>query len=143
MKSLGCWLDSKLKMDTYINKTCRAAFFHIYNIRKIRRFLNIVHARTLVNSFVTSRIDYCNSFLYGLPVSAIQKLQRLQNTAARLIYNARRFDHITPTLIILHWLAVKYRIDFKIITHEVVNGCAPAYLSEHFSLKSALKYSIR
>lgn len=132
-------------MDTYINKTCRAVFFHIYNIRKIRRFLSIVHARTLVNSFVTSRIDYCNSLLYGLPASEIQKLQRLQNTAAWLIYNARRFDHITPTLRILHWLPVKYRIDFKIIliTHKVVNGCAPAYLSEHFSLKSALKYSIR
>ena len=85
LKSLGCWFDSQLKFETHITKICKAAFFHMYNIRWIRKFLNKDNTSTLVNAFVTSRLDYCNSLLYGLPASSVKKLQRVQNTAARLI----------------------------------------------------------
>jgi hypothetical protein len=98
------WLDSQMKCDTNVNRSCKAAFFHLFNIRQIRKFLTHETAQILINSFVTSRLDYCNSLYYGLPANQLNKLQRVQNAAARLICNVSRFDHITPTLKDLHWL---------------------------------------
>ena len=79
-----CWFDGQLKMDTQINSICKTAFFHLYNIRRIGKFLNFECTKILVNAFVTSRLDFCNSLLYGLPKNQLHKLQRVQNAAARL-----------------------------------------------------------
>ena len=145
LKSLGCWFDSQFKFETHITKVCNAAFFHIYNIRRIRKFLNEDNTRTLVNAFVTSRLDYCNSLLYGLPASSLKKFQRVQSTAARLICNISRFDHITPTLYKLHWLPVKFRIDFKVllITYEALQGLVPEYITEIITMKPKSRYNLR
>ena len=64
----------------------------------------------VVHAFVTSKLDYCNSLLYGLLNFLIAKLQSVQNSAARLVCMTRKFDHITPTLIDLHWLPIRHRI---------------------------------
>ena len=124
VRNLGGWFDNQLKMVTQINQTCKAAFFHIFNIRRIRKFLSFETAQAMVNAFVTSRLDYCDSILFGLPNTELQKLQRVQNTAARLICNIRKFDHITLTLVKLYWLPVRYRIVFMIllITFKVIHG---------------------
>ena len=73
VKNLGCWFDGQLKMATQINSICKTAFFHLYNIRRIRIFLNFECTKILVNAFVTSRLDFCNSLLYGLPENQIVK----------------------------------------------------------------------
>ena len=132
-------------MVTQINQTCKAAFFHIFNIRRIRKFPSSDTIQTLVNAFEISRLDYCNSILFGLPNTELQKLQRVQNTAARLICNINKFDHITPTLVKLHWLPVRYRINFKIllITFKVIHGLAPKYLSELLTHKNKCNYNLR
>ena len=124
---------------------CNAAFFHIYNIRRIRKFLNEDNTRTLVNLFVTSRLDYCNSLLYGLPACSLKKLQGVQNTAARLIRNISRFDHITPTPYKLHWLPVKFRIDFKVLlnTYKALQGLVPKYITEIVTIKPKSRYNLR
>ena len=62
-----------------------------------------------------SRLDYFNSLVYGLPKYTISKVQRVENTAARLITNTRKYDHITPALYNLHWLPMFYRIYFNIL----------------------------
>ena len=95
VKNLGCWFDGQLKMDTQINSICKTAFFHLYNIRRIRKFLNFECTKILVNAFVTNRLDFCNSLLYGLPNNQLHKLQRIQNVAACLICNVGGFEHIT------------------------------------------------
>jgi len=145
VKNLGCWFDTQLKMDAHINKCCRAAFFHLFNIRRIRKFLSYNTVQILINAFVISRLDYCNSLLYGLPANQIYKLQRVQNSAARLICNINRFDHITPVLYKLHWLPVRYRINFKIllITYKAINGLAPEYISELIKVKVSSRYNLR
>jgi hypothetical protein len=81
---------------------------------------------------VISHLDYCNCLLAGLPSNLINKLQRVQNCAARIIKQTGKFDHITPTLKELHWLPIKYRIDYKtiLITFKVLNKLAPPYIEE-------------
>ena len=127
-KNLGCWFDQQLSMVTNINKVCCASYsVYLHNIRRIRNFLSVESTKLLVHALVTSRIDYCNSLLYGLPQTQLCKLQRVQNTAARLICNISRFDHISPVLFELHWLPVNYRTIFKVlmITYKAINGMAP------------------
>ena len=94
---------------------CKAFLYHIRNIACIRRFLSEECTKALVHAFVTCRLDNCNSLLHGLPKNQIEKLQRVQNCAARLVVNATRHDHITPVLRDLHWLPVEQRIIFKIL----------------------------
>ena len=86
----------------------------------------------IVHALVTSRIDCCNSLLYGLPRTQLSRLQRVQNTVARLICNLSHFDHISPVLFELHWLPLQYRIIFKVlmITYKTINSMAPKYITE-------------
>ena len=97
-KNLGCWVDQQLSMVTNINKICSASYFYLHNIGRIGKFLSLTVESTklLVHALVTSRIDYCNSrLLHGLPQTQLSKLQRIQNTAARLICNISRFELIS------------------------------------------------
>ena len=119
IRNLGTWFDSKMSMLSHINKTCSSAFYYLYNMRRIRKYLSRSVTESLVHAFITSRIDYCNSLLYGLPNSHIMKLQRIQNAAARLVTGTPRFCHVTPLLFHLHWLPISYRIKFKIPTFNI------------------------
>ena len=129
-RNLGTWFDTNLSLVTHITKTCKAAFYHLHNIRRIRKFLTMESTKVLVHAFMMGCIDYCNSLLYGLPTTHINKLQRVQNAAARLICSTPRFSHVTPVLVSSHWLPVKFRIDFKIliITFKAIHGQAPDYI---------------
>ncbi len=86
------------------------AFFHLRNIAKLRNMLSVSDAEKLVHAFMTSRLDYCNALLGGCPASSINKLQIVQNAAARVLTRSRKYDHITPILQSLHWLPIKFCI---------------------------------
>ena len=111
-RNLGSRFDSKLTLATRISKTCNSAFYYMYNLRRIRKYLSKDNTKTLVQAFISSRVDYCNSLLYGLPEYQLNKLQRVQNMCARLTCNESKYCHITPLLVDLHWLPVKFRIEF-------------------------------
>ncbi|KAL0148905.1 hypothetical protein M9458_055709 [Cirrhinus mrigala] len=85
----------------------------------------------LVHAFMTSRLDYCNALLGGCPASLINKLQIVQNAAARVLTRSRKYNHITPILKSLHWLPIRFCISYKILllTYKALNGLAPAYLT--------------
>ena len=144
-RNLGVWFDEKMSMSTHISKACSSAFFHLHNIRRIKKYLSVDSLRTIVHAFITSRLDYCNSLMYGLPNLQISKLQRVQNAAARLIMDIPKYSHITPALYELHWLPVAHRIKFKILilTFKSIYGLAPSYLSDLVKVKQTSSYSLR
>jgi len=88
-------------------------------------------SKTLVQAFISGRLDYCNSLLYGMTDSLFQCLQSVQNAAARLITRTGRSEHITPVLRELHWLPIRHRVDFKLATfvYKTLHGRIPRYLS--------------
>ncbi|KAI5613840.1 hypothetical protein C0J50_9201, partial [Silurus asotus] len=130
-KDLGVILDSNLSFKNYINQVTKTSFFHLRNISKLRKMLSISDAEKLVHAFMTFRINYCTALLGGCPALLINKLQLVQNAAARVPTRSRKYDHITTILLSLQWLPVKFRIDFKLLllTYKALNGLAPMYLS--------------
>ena len=66
-RNLGSWFDAKLTMATHITRTCNCTSYYLYNLRRIRKYLSKENTKTLVHAFISSRIDYCNSLLYGAP----------------------------------------------------------------------------
>ncbi len=138
VRDLGAYLDKNMSMGTHINAKCTAAFKQLYNLRRIRKYLTREATETLVHSFIFSHIDYCNALLYDLPKYQIHKLQRIQNMAAKLIFQQPKFSHNTPLLIELHWLPVEYRIRFKllILTFKGVHKMAPQYICDMFVIRT-------
>ena len=145
VKNLGSWFDKNMSMTTHIIKVCKAASFHLYNIRRIRKYLTSESTHCLVRATVISRIDYCNSLLFKIPAVHIAKLQRIQNSAARLVYYIPRFEHITPVLYRLHWLPVPFRIEYKvlILTYKAIHGYAPLYISDLIRTGERTNYNLR
>ena len=86
-------------------------------------------------------MSYCS----GLPENLIKKLQRVQNTSARLVFNLRKYDRIIPAPVTLHWLPVKYRIEFKtlLIVFKGLHDQAPTYIQEMITPPKSKRYSIR
>ena len=111
---------------------CKAPFFHLQSISRIRKYLSTQMTEMLEHAFVSFRLDYCNSLLYGLPKESLKKLQHVRNVAARIVTHSRKCDHITPVLCQLHWLPIEERIVSKILllTFKCLNGLAPPYLCD-------------
>ena len=129
--NLGVIFDETLTFEEHVKKICRSSFFHLRNISRIRKYLTMSSVEVLIHAFVSSKLDYCNSLLYGLPKSLLQKLQSVQNSAARIVTLKPKYDHITPVLIQLHWLPINFRIVFKILllVYKSLNGFCPIYLT--------------
>jgi hypothetical protein len=131
-KNLGVFFDETMSLEKHVVSTCQTANFHIRNIGNIRNYLTTDAAKSLVHAFVQSRLDYGNALLFGLPGVLLDRLQMIQNTAARVVTRTRRFDHITPVLKELHWLPIKKRIEYKVLLHtyRALNNLAPQYLTD-------------
>ena len=124
--------DQTASLDGHVKSVCKSALFHLRNIAKIREYLNVESTKSLVHAFVTCRLDNCNSLLIGSPSFLIQKLQRIQNCAARLVTGQPKFAHVTPILKELHWLSIEQRVAFKVLllAYKGLNGLAPKYISD-------------
>lgn len=136
VKNLGATLDHEVSMDLQITNTIRSAYFHLRRISKIRRFLDKDTCAKVIHSCVTSRLDYHNALLTSVPDTKLRRLQVVQNNAARLISGLGRTMHISPVLYQLHWLPVKHRIIYKVLTlvHQAVHSDnAPIYMKELFT----------
>ena len=102
VRSIGVLFDSSLSVDQYVTAVFKSSFFHLRSISRIRKYLSFQSAETLIHAFVTSRLVFSNASLYGLPKYLIERLQRVQNAAARVVSLSHKRVHITPILFNLH-----------------------------------------
>ena len=121
-----------LIFPTHINNVCKLSYYHIRDLRRIRRDLNLDQAKCLASALVSSRLDYCNSLLRGVAVRDMLKLQRVQNCLARVVTRVGRFAPSTPLRHSLHWLPISFRIQFKILTltYKTLSSGKPSYLAD-------------
>ena len=129
---LGVTLDSQLTYSSHISSTISQGYRLLKNVAAIRKYLSVEHLKSLVNSIVVAKVDYCNSLLYGVSADNKGKLQKFQNSCARLIYRKRKCDHVSGILRELHWLPSEARTYFKILcyVYKCLYGLAPSYLTD-------------
>lgn len=134
-RNLGVIFDSKLNMKLHVSNVCKISFYHLRNISAVRKYITTDSCEKLVHSFVTSKLDYCNSLLVNLPKRDIAKLQKVQNVAARIVIRCNSPDAISPLLLSLHWLPVPLRTVYKLmlLTYKCLNGEGPVYLRDLLS----------
>ena len=135
-RNLGVFFNSHLDLKQHISNVCRLCYFQLRQLRVVRRSLPPGVLLTLLHSFVSCCLDYCNSLMAGLPLCDIQRLQSVKTAAARLFGGVSKRGSVVPVLRDdLHWLPIKQRIDFKIgvFSFKAINGLAPQYLVEMFT----------
>ena len=96
------------------SKICQSAYLELRRISSVRHVLTVDATKTLVTSLILSRLDNCNSLLLGIPQQLIDKLQKVPNCFARLIFKTSKYTHVSTLLAKLHWVPIAQRIDNKI-----------------------------
>ena len=132
IKYLGGWVDAPLSFKTHITKKCQAAMGNLVKICNIRKYLTDDATKTLLVGLVLSHLDYVNAILAGLPECDINKMQKIENIAAKLATKVRKHDGTTKALKNLQWLPIRARIDHKLLTllYKCLQGNTPQYLKE-------------
>ena len=132
VKNLSFTLDCHLTMNAHVYSIARTCYFELRRLASIRRFQASTATATHVSAFVLSRIDYCNSLLFGYTHDVTSHLQRIQNYAARVIMRLPMSSSITIHLKSLHWLPVKVRSTCKIacLCYHCHNSTAPSYVTD-------------
>ena len=131
--------QSVLSLSSHAAALCRSGFYHLRQPpRPLCRPLPAEATKTLVQTFILCRLDYCNSLLYGVTDKLMRQVKSVQNAAARLITGAKRREHITPILCQLHSLPVRRRVEFKMasLVYQVLSSKVPVYLADDIHLAS-------
>ena len=138
VRNLGVIFDSDFNFRQHISQVCKSCFYHIRDLRRIRRHISISTAKTISTALISSRLDYCNSLLNNIAKRDLAKLQRVQNCLARVVLRAPRFSPSLPLLKQLHWLPVSYRINFKLSTlaYRALSTQQPFYLASLLHLSN-------
>ena len=142
-RNIGAVLDSGLSMDEQIKNICRSCNISLRSLSKIRSCLTEDSATTLTHAFITCKPDL-NSLLTGPYMDTkLNRLQLIQNHAARIITLTKKFDHISGVLKKLHWLPIKARIDYKVLllVFKCLVGIGPSYLKKLLSMKTYSRYN--
>ena len=132
VRNLGVTVDCSLSFRTHISRVVSSCFYQLRRLKDSIKSLPFDTAKTIMNCFVISRIDYCNSLLAGCPQYSLDRLQRVMNAAARMLCGAGSRAHVSHLLHKLHWLRVSQRIEYKLclLVYKALHGLAPCYLTE-------------
>ena len=112
LRDLGVVFDQYLTFHYHISGICRSTHSQLCSIGRNRNLLSFDATAQRIYALITTCLDFCNSILYNLPNNKIERLQRIQNQAARMLKRIPRRNHITPVLGELHWLKIHDRIIF-------------------------------
>ena len=137
VKNVGVWIDENLKFEKHVNTLVSHGLKIVKDISKVKKYFIQEHLERITHSVVSSRLDYCNSVLFGTSCENISKLQKFQNSAAKLILGKKKCESATLALYQLHWLNVKARIVFKVllIMWKAVN-CVGQFTAFHIINKT-------
>ena len=130
VRNLGSIISSDLSVDEQIAALSKSVVYHLRLIARVRKYLTRDMTHQAVRALVLSRLDFHNGLLIGAPAYQLQRLQRLQNWAARLIVRAPLYSHAMPIMRELHWLPICARVRFKVcvMSYRAIHGTAPSYL---------------
>jgi hypothetical protein len=129
-RNLGVMFDNNFNFRSHVSQVCSSCYYHIRDMRRIRRHLSLDNAKSLASALVSSRLDYCNSLLFNIADKDMRRLQRVQNSLARVVTRSNLLAHSAPLRQSLHWLPVSFRIEFKInvLTFKTLSTGQPSYL---------------
>ena len=138
-RNLGVIIDSHLSLEQQVNDVRKKCYYYLKWIKVIRPYISAYVAKVLVQALVIGRLDYCNALYIGLPKYLLQRLQAVQNAAARVITKCARDDSISEACKTLHWLPVEQRVSFKIDTlvYKALHDSAPNYVSSLVKIKDS------
>ena len=139
VRNLGVLFDSSMCMHFHITTLCSSLTYQLRNINRIHKFMHFDTCHLIIRALILSRLDYGNGLLFGSNISDIQRLQRIQNWAVKLICRATKYDNATPCLRELHWLPVSERVT----VFKCLSGTAPGYLSSCLSLHKPRRANLR
>jgi len=141
VRSLGVVIDITLSFDAHVNSVYKAVNYHAKTLRHIWKRVTTNVALIMASTMVGARLDYCNAILHGMSKSNIQKLQRTQNSIARIVTGMGRSEHIASVLAQLHWLKIAERIEYKValLSFKALTTGKPNYLSDQLQLCSPVR----
>ena len=133
--------DKKFNFRSHISAICSSCIYHIRDLRRIRRHLDLDSAKLLASALVSSLFDYCNSLLSGIAETDLTKLQRVLNRLARVVIKSPPCTRSVPLLRSLHWLPVKYRVHFKscLLTYKALHEDQAVYLRSLIAISLPLR----
>ena len=134
-RNIGVVFDANLSMAPHVSKMSKSLWYHLYNISKIRQFLDRKSVESLVHALLTSKMDFCNTLLFNIPNLHLKPLERIQKAAARMILQQSKYDDAFPLMKQLHWLPIRQRIIYKILilSFKALHNQAPVYISDLIS----------
>ena len=141
VRDLGAYTDSSIGFAEHVTRLVKTCYFHIRQLRSIRRSLTIESSHALVRALVLTRLDYCNGLLGGAPKCLLSPLSGVLRAAARLILLLPRTSSVSDRIRTeLHWLDIRCRVTFKlcVLAYRCLHGSAPAYLVRYFTPVSAI-----
>ena len=145
VKNLGVLFDSDMSFSSQVKSVVSKVFMNIKNVSRIKSFLTFKEKSILMCSLVLSKLDYCNSLFYGIHSDSLSKLQYAQNCAARLVFQRRKFDHVSDIFMELHWLPVHIRILYKVLltVHKCLYQTSPVEVNSLITFESTRTFNLQ
>ena len=140
VRDLGVYVDSQLSYDKHVSKTVSSCVSRLCQINRVKHVFDKRTLKLVINALVFSRLFYCSSVWSNTAKKNVDKLQLVQNFAARIVANKRKYEHVTPILRSLNWLPVRDQLYFRdaVLAFKCMSGLAPVYLSDKLITRSTV-----
>ena len=141
IKFLGTFLGETLSFKQHVAAHAKLALYGIHLIKNVRKYLTMATTKMLMCTLVLSQLDCVNSILTNTSLTTTKPYEKIQNQAAQIIYKKTKWTSATSSMKQLHWLPIRYRCHFKLLTigYKTLHGMGPAYLSDRLKIKNNIR----